>query len=863
MQIRSVLLSIWAAGCLQADLQAQTYTDNFDFYHDYSLGDVTGTMWDGVLNVGNLDPGSDTTGGVLHWRNTGEGFENSEADAPMLYKTVPGDFDAEVYMPFIANVTWSDGGIIARLPDNSAGENYVTVKAFAPGGADGVRWAVNGAGTTVATISPLRPYVRLQRRGTTFKFSTKATEGAPWALGYTLNQPNMVGSLQVGLWHGTFTGNTGNAADREFDNFSLTLVTGPKITAQPAGTKAMVGGSATFTVSATGIDPLEYQWRLNGTNILNAISASYNIPAVAATDVGKYSVVVTDADGSTTSDDALLEVFVSGELFGDNFDTYHDYSSGDVTGTIWDGVLNAGNLDPGSDTIGGVLHWRNTGEGWEGATASSPVLYKTVPGDFDAEVYMPFISNVQWSDGGIIARLPDASAGENFVTVKAFGTGGEDDARWSVNGVGSNQRLSALQPYVRLQRRGTTFKFSTKAAAGDAWTLGYTLARPDMAGVLQVGLWHGTFVGNAADRQFDNFWLRELVGPIITAQPGPSQSVSVGTNLSFSVTATGVEPLEYQWQHAGTNLPDATGATLTLSNVQRTDAGTYMVVVTDADGITESETVTLTVYASLGVVADNFDRYHDYTTGDVSGTIWDGVLNAQNLDPGSDTTDGVLHWRNTGEGFENNNGSAPVLYKVMSGDFDAEVYMPSIANVTWSDGGIIARLPDNTEGENYVTVKAFAPGSADGARWAVNGVGNGLNIAPLQPYVRLQRSGTAFNFYSKASAEDAWTLGYTMDRPDMAGSLQVGLWHGTFDPNSPADRQFDNFRLSGPGLVGAVSISRAGDQIVLSWEGANLILQQNSNLANPTGWTDVPEVTGNSTSLPLWPGNMFFRLRTP
>ena len=28
-------------------------------------------------------------------------------------------------------------------------------------------------------------------------------------------------------------------------------------------------------------------------------------------------------------------------------------------------MLNAANLDPGSDTTGGVLHLRNTGEGWE------------------------------------------------------------------------------------------------------------------------------------------------------------------------------------------------------------------------------------------------------------------------------------------------------------------------------------------------------------------------------------------------------------------------------------------------------------------------------------------------------------------
>jgi regulation of enolase protein 1 (concanavalin A-like superfamily) len=945
MQLRTALATIAVALGLQANLQAQTYTDNFDTYHDYSSGDVSGTMWDGILNPENLDPGSDTTDGVLHWRNTGEGWENSNASGPVLYKLVPGDFDAEVYMPSIANIQWSDGGIIARLPDNSAGENYVTVKAFAPGGADGARWAVNGAGQN-QSLSALRPYVRLQRRGTLFKFSTKANAADAWSLGYTLDRPDMPGELQVGLWHGTFSG---NSADRQFDNFVLYLPVGPTLTSTPLSTNVFAGDSASFSVAATGIDPLAYQWKHAGTNLPGATDATLTLPVVHLTDAGAYTVVVSDADGSTESEpatlgvavfaaqpvptkamvggsasfsvtaygvgaisyqwqhagtnlpgatkatlaldklttddagpyrvvvtdadastpsaDAQLEVFVSGQLFGDNFDTFHDYTSGDVTDTIWDGILNPGNLDPASDTTDGVLHWRNTGEGWENNNGSGPVLYKVVSGDFDAEVYMPYISNVQWSDGGIIARLPDNSAGENYVTTKAFGTGGNDGARWAVNGVGNSHDLTtSLQPYVRLQRRGTAFKFSSKANASDAWSAGYTLDRADMAGDLEVGLWHGTFVGNSADRQFDNFWLHILAGPVITTQPTPSQIVIAGTNLSLTVVAAGIDPIQYQWRHNGTNIPGATADTLNLDNVQLADAGDYMVVVTDADGSTDSDPAHLTVWLGVSTVTDDFETYHDYTGGDVTGTIWTGVLNFTNLDATalSDTTDGVLHWRCAGGGWgwENGNNTGPVLYRDVSGDFDAEVFMTAISNVQWSDGGIMARMPNPTNGENWVSVKCFGTGNTDGARWVINGVGNSQDIGAMWPYVRLQHTGTAFNFYSKNNPDDDWTLGYTLDRPDMAGTLQVGLWHGTFSANA-AERQFDNFSLTTPIMGGpslTITCNRVTKQIAISWQGTGFKLQQATKLTDPAGWTDVPSGDTSPVILPIGAASTFFRL---
>jgi hypothetical protein len=84
------------------------------------------------------------------------------------------------------------------------------------------------------------------------------------------------------------------------------------------------------------------------------------------------------------------------------------------------------------------------------------------------------------------------------------------------------------------------------------------------------------------------------VGPTLTAQPA-SQSVTAGASVTFSVTATGSPAPTYQWQLNGQALAGATGATLTLPNVQASQAGNYSVVVSNAGGIVQSAVAVLAV----------------------------------------------------------------------------------------------------------------------------------------------------------------------------------------------------------------------------------------------------------------------------
>ena len=82
--------------------------------------------------------------------------------------------------------------------------------------------------------------------------------------------------------------------------------------------------------------------------------------------------------------------------------------------------------------------------------------------------------------------------------------------------------------------------------------------------------------------------------PYITQQPR-TQTVDAGTNVTFSVMATGAPPLFYQWRKDGAALKGATNSTLFLTNVHSTDTANYSVLITNIGGPTISDLARLIV----------------------------------------------------------------------------------------------------------------------------------------------------------------------------------------------------------------------------------------------------------------------------
>jgi len=84
--------------------------------------------------------------------------------------------------------------------------------------------------------------------------------------------------------------------------------TPPTITLHPTSRILPKGSMAIFSVAATGDAPISYQWRKNGTPILNATNSSFIIDSIvipkytySLNDEGDYDCVVTNPYGSTIS----------------------------------------------------------------------------------------------------------------------------------------------------------------------------------------------------------------------------------------------------------------------------------------------------------------------------------------------------------------------------------------------------------------------------------------------------------------------------------------------------------------------------------------------------------------------------------
>ena len=126
---------------------------------------------------------------------------------------------------------------------------------------------------------------------------------ADWA--HVLGTPNPITSA------GSTNFNTSSGGEqfvRLVESRPLLIITQPQSQIVPSGAV-----NVSFSVIATGLPPILYQWTFNGSTILDATNSTYTIPHdVTFADVGDYQVLVTD--DFVASLPAGLSVYSGGTL---------------------------------------------------------------------------------------------------------------------------------------------------------------------------------------------------------------------------------------------------------------------------------------------------------------------------------------------------------------------------------------------------------------------------------------------------------------------------------------------------------------------------------------------------------------------
>ncbi|HVM59945.1 MAG TPA: glycosyl hydrolase family 28 protein [Verrucomicrobiae bacterium] len=179
--------------------------------------------------------------------------------------------------------------------------------------------------------------------------------------------------------------NTQAAATNNFTEVKVEYTSSPvpaTIITNPQDQDVASGSTVTFTVVPNGTLPLFYQWYFNtNTPLANATNFTYTISSVDPTNVGGYSVIVSNAYGVATSTVAQLSVAVNGPT---------------ITNQPQDMTVIPGQTATFSVGASGSLpllyQWYyNTNSIIPNATASTLTLTNVQPGD--AGVYSVVVSN--------------------------------------------------------------------------------------------------------------------------------------------------------------------------------------------------------------------------------------------------------------------------------------------------------------------------------------------------------------------------------------------------------------------------------------------------------------------------------------
>jgi len=116
------------------------------------------------------------------------------------------------------------------------------------------------------------------------------------------------GKVLIGGYFNLYNGTENNRIARIHSDGKPNLLT------QPQAQTIIAGTNVTFSLSATSIAPLTYQWQFNGTNLIGATNSTLSFIATNRSFMGAYSVFLTYPDGSVTSSPARLRVLVPQRL---------------------------------------------------------------------------------------------------------------------------------------------------------------------------------------------------------------------------------------------------------------------------------------------------------------------------------------------------------------------------------------------------------------------------------------------------------------------------------------------------------------------------------------------------------------------
>jgi len=276
------------------------------------------------------------------------------------------------------------------------------------------------------------------------------------------------------------------------------------------------------------------------------------------------------------------------------------YGTAEIGGSSWSGTVFSVNTD-GSGFTNLHSFMARSGSLYTNSDGACPIAGLILSGN---TLYgMAF--NGGSSDAGTVFAVN--TDGSGFTNLYSF-TGGTDGGNPHGGLILSGNTLYGTAFNGGSSDAGTVFAVNTNGSGFTnlySFTGGTDGGNPLAGLILSGNTLYGT-AGNGGSSGNGTVFALSLMpsAPIITTQP-QNQTVQTGSNVTFSVVASGLPSPSYQWRFNGQNVTGQTAANLSLTNVQFANAGSYSVVVTNAYGSVTSSVAQLTVFTNLVLTQTN------------------------------------------------------------------------------------------------------------------------------------------------------------------------------------------------------------------------------------------------------------------